>query len=43
LKQYGKYVTNYNYFSPVDMMRRYKHALKLVKRKTKGRRSQVDA
>ena len=42
LKQYGRYVINYDYFSAGDMMRRYKHALKLVKRRIKGRRSRVD-
>jgi capsular exopolysaccharide synthesis family protein len=42
LKQYGRYVTNYNYFLPGDMMRRYKYALKRAKKKIKGRRSQMD-
>lgn len=43
LKQYRRCVTNYDYFSPGEMMRRYKRALELAKRKTSGRRSKVDA
>lgn len=43
LKQYGRFVINYDYFSTGDMIRRYKHTLKLIKRRTKGKRSRVDA